>query len=372
MKIAFYHELHKGGARRATNEFAKQLTKRHQVDLYTIENEKQNEDEVYNNVFFYKFTTKPWFGKNWKLRLYKDTIELLKLILLNKKIAKDVNDRKYDLVFVTASQYLETPFVLNFINAPKFFYCHDPYYRIIYEPNLFHSENLNYLKNLYEKLNRFVRRHLDRHNVSKIDFVVCASRFIQEKFYLTYGKKGEVVYGGVDTSFFYSDNKKERGIDILFIGSKDFLDGYPLFEKILKKITVKVNVRTILSENEWLTDVQLREIYRESKLLIATSYNEPLGLLPLEAMACGAIVLAVNEAGYRESVLDGKTGYLIDRDEKKIAEKIDRLLKNQRLIKKMSNNAKEDMVKNWVWKKRGRELEKILISKIKPLNRSCS
>lgn len=370
MNIAVFHELHRGGARRATNEFAQQLKKLgHKVDLFTIDiGEKNDESLFYDKINYYKFSPRKWSRHDWQARLYKDTVELIKIFLLDRKIAKDIEAGSYDLAFISASEFIESPFILHFLKIPKFFYCHDPYYRMIYEPDLFNKTGVSRIKLFYEKLNRFIRKYLDKWDVKKIDFVICASKFIQEKFYLTYGKKGNVVYGGVDTSFFFPDNKKEREIDILFIGSEDFLDGYPLFEKILKRITVKVNVKTILSENEWLTDTQLREIYRKSKLLIATSYNEPLGLLPLEAMACGVVVLAVNEAGYKETVLDGETGYLIDRDEEKFSKKINWLLKNQKLIEKMSNDARENAIKNWTWKEKGRELEKILISKIKAIN----
>lgn len=368
MKIAFYHELNQGGARRATNEFAGQLSLRHQVDLYTIGNRKTDENKFYTKIYFYKFINKSWLGNDWKLRLYKDTIELIKLFLLSRKIAKDINQKKYDLVLVTASQYIETPFILNFIKGHKVFYCQDPYYRIIYEPSLFNSKNLNYFKVMYENLNRLVRKYLDRLDVKKIDFVICASKFIQEKFYLTYGKKGDVIYGGVDTAFFSPGNSKERAIDILFIGSKEFMDGYSFFEEILKAMKVKVNVKTILSENEWLTDIQIRDYYRQTKLLIATSYNEPLGLSPLEAMACGAVVLAVNEGGYKETVLNDKTGYLIERDIKKFSDKIEWLLKHQDLINKISENSRKEMLKQWSWENKGKSLEKTLMVILKGIH----
>jgi glycosyltransferase involved in cell wall biosynthesis len=366
MKIAIYHELNQGGARRAINEFAKQLSTTNEVvDLYTIGDGNIDEAKIYSKAHFYKFNTKTWIGNNWKIRLYKDTIELFKLLLLSKRIASDINEKKYDLVLVTASQFIETPFILNFLKAPKYFYCQDPYYRIIYEPDLFNSQNLNRFKILYERENRFIRKYLDLWNVKKIDVVICASKFIQEKFYLTYGKKGVIVYGGVDCNFFSPGNKINKEIDVLFVGSKEFMDGYPLLEDILSKISTKIKVKQILSENDWLTDVQIRDYYRKSKLLIAAAYNEPLGLVPLEAMACGVVVLAVNEGGHKETIINGKTGYLMDRNAKQFAEKIESLLKNPELLKKLSNNAKKNMNEKWTWNGKGKNLDKILSTHLK-------
>jgi len=47
MKIAFFHELHAGGARRASNEFAKHLSKNHIVDLFIVDNQKTDCEKLF-------------------------------------------------------------------------------------------------------------------------------------------------------------------------------------------------------------------------------------------------------------------------------------------------------------------------------------
>ena len=94
MKIAVFHELHSGGALRAVDEFVKGLKKDHQVDLYTTDN----------------FTPKKWNGGNWKLKLYKDTVELYKLFKLHRKIAQEINEKEYDIVFIHPSQFTQRSF----------------------------------------------------------------------------------------------------------------------------------------------------------------------------------------------------------------------------------------------------------------------
>ena len=39
MKIAVFHELGIGGARKAVNEFSKELIKKHKVDLYVVDDD---------------------------------------------------------------------------------------------------------------------------------------------------------------------------------------------------------------------------------------------------------------------------------------------------------------------------------------------
>ena len=52
--------------------------------------------------------------------------------------------------------------------------------------------------------------------------------------------------------------------------------------------------------------------------------DEDFGLAPLEAMASGKVVIAVNDGGYRESIVDGETGWLVPPTAESIAKAIAR------------------------------------------------
>ena len=58
-------------------------------------------------------------------------------------------------------------------------------------------------------------------------------------------------------------------------------------------------------------ETKLRELYANCRGLVVTSQAEDFGLTPIEAMAAGKAVLAVDEGGYRESLVPGKTGWLV-------------------------------------------------------------
>lgn len=348
MKIAVFHELPIGGGRRAVNEIAIRLKKNNIVDLHTVD-EKENvaEREYFSKVFFYKFPSKQLIKGPLK-RLYKDTIELLKLYFLHKKIAAEIRGRGYDFLLVHASKFIEAPFILRFPNKGKIFYCHDPYYRLVYEPQFTFPKNIGVIKKWYERINRFVRKILDKQNFYGADLIIANSSYTQEKIKKIYNKESFLVYLGVDENFFTPKPIKEE-YDVLFIGYRDQMDGYNLLEGALRYLPKNIRIKTVFTDQEWLDDKHLRDAYRKSKLIVCLGRNEPFGLIPLEAMACGVPVVALNKGGYKESIENGKTGILVEEKPKKIAVAIAYLLRNTSLREKMGKNARQSIEKSWTW-----------------------
>ena len=60
---------------------------------------------------------------------------------------------------------------------------------------------------------------------------------------------------------------------------------------------------------------------RARGLLMPIRWDEPFGMVMVEALACGTPVIAFPEGAARELVIDGKTGFLVD-DERAMADAI--------------------------------------------------
>jgi alpha-1,3/alpha-1,6-mannosyltransferase len=73
-------------------------------------------------------------------------------------------------------------------------------------------------------------------------------------------------------------------------------------------ITSDISVLFLLSVPNSLKSTLLST----SSLLVYTPRNEHFGIVPLEAMLAGVPVLAANEGGPTETVVDGETGWLRD------------------------------------------------------------
>jgi len=363
MNIAFFHELPDGGARNATLKMASLLkTLGHNVDLYYVAEKKDKIDsDNLNNVFFYEFKPKAWRGNNWAIRIYKDTLELVNLYKLDRKIANDINFKKYDMVVVNASQFIEAPFILRFIKTSKIFYAHDPNYRIIYEKLLDVPQSLGFIKYSYEKLNRFFRKIFDISNISKADLILANSKFAKDTIFKTYNLKSTVSYLGVDPDIFKPQDL-DKEIDILFVGSHDPIDGFQLLSDAVKIVDRKLNIASVPGKNNMTLSLgQMAVLYQKSKIVVCLAVNEPFGLVPLEAMSCKVPVIAVNEGGYIETVTNDKTGFLIKRDQKELAKKIKLLLDSPKLALRLGENGRNEVLTNWTWEKKCRGLEKILL-----------
>lgn len=363
MKIAVFHELPPGGARRAINEFSRSLKKRNKVDLYIVD-EFENKPEVnfYSKINFIKFMPEPWTGNNWRMRIYKDTIELVKLYFLHRKIAKRIDSKGYDVVLVSASKFIEAPFIMRFLKTPFVFYIHDPNYRLIYDNLVDIDKKLDFFRYNYERINRLIRKFLDKKNVSCAKVCLSPSNYIAGIFSKTYGKKNTVVRYGVDYNFFKPLNI-EKKYDLLYIGSSHPYDAYNFLKKSLAHINQKLIVKELLSDKEWISDDRkIRELYQTSRLMVCPAKKEGLGLTVGEAMACGLPVIAINEAGHKETVINNETGYLVPRDSKKFAAAITSLLKDENKQSEFSKNARNFVLKYWSWDKQAVKLENILSS----------
>ncbi len=113
-----------------------------------------------------------------------------------------------------------------------------------------------------------------------------------------------------------------------------------------QKIT---NVRFLghLGNNEHL----LVKLYSRANVFVAPSiWDEPLGLVILEAMACETTVVVTRKGGIPLAVKEGKNGLFIKaRSVMDIVEKVNTLLDNDEKRQKMAQNAREIAGSQFSW-----------------------
>lgn len=374
MKVAVFYNIAFSGAKRVVQEHVIGLRSLgHHVDVYTTDSAKDifSPAEKSDNSYLYPF--KPVVINLPILsRLKGDFIDtFITLRGIHKKIAKDIDQRNYDIVLVHTDISTQAPFLLRYLKTKSVYFCLEPL-RNAYEYSLRFKENVIFIKNIYENINRWFRKQIDRSNTLSADHILALSLFGRERIISSYDLYPKVSYLGVNEKLFRPKKNKKKKY-IFFVAEKQSIYGYDLAKKAMdlvpKKIKQKFKIISWKKNNsERLSDEELVDLYNQSILILSLSKFDTFGLVPLESMACGVPVIGLNVAGYRETIINNQTGYLVDFDSQDIANKIIYLLNNPQVIESMGKNGREWIEHKWTWELQIKNLEKLLKEFIKSKN----
>lgn len=397
MRIAIYHNLPSGGAKRTLYEAAKRLSLNHTLHEYTLDTADRefcNLNDLICEQFVTSFSPSRLFrsplGRLNQLQRWRD---LQTLDRLAHKIAEKIDSGKYDIVFAQPCMWTQAPLILRYLRTPSIYYCHEPP-RHIYEyidraantkPGSFYAlDRIDPLIQLY----RNTGRRLDWMAVRSAKLVLVNSIFIQKRVKQIYGVDSIVSYHGVDTDLFSPGPENRHQSYVLSVGAIQPHKGYdflinslahvdkrirPTLKLIgnMENIREQVFLQALAKEKE--VDLQIEvgvdhktllQRYKDSILVAYAPHNEPFGLVPLEAMACGKPVVGVNEGGVKETVIHEVTGLLVDRDPEKFGQALQLMLSKPDLVDQYGRNGRRHVLENWSWNRSVQKLEQHMSSLI--------
>lgn len=101
----------------------------------------------------------------------------------------------------------------------------------------------------------------------------------------------------------------------------------------------------------WQSHDEMRALYQASDICVVPSvWDEPFGLVALEAMALGRPVCASRVGGLQNIVIDGETGFLFDRgDAAALAQKLAALLDDAGLRVRMGEAGRRRVEAHYTW-----------------------
>src|SRR5205085_5682494 len=95
---------------------------------------------------------------------------------------------------------------------------------------------------------------------------------------------------------------------------------------------------------------ELRYYYCAGDVAVTTPWYEPFGLTPLEAMACGRVVIGSAVGGITYTIADGETGFLVPpRDPEALAACLRQLLVQPGLRARMGRAARARVERDFTW-----------------------
>jgi len=101
----------------------------------------------------------------------------------------------------------------------------------------------------------------------------------------------------------------------------------------------------------WLDHQKIKEFYRDMDICVVPSlWEEPFGMVAVEAMASGKPVIASRAGGLSDSVKDSVTGFHFPPgDSNALAEKLNILLDDSSLREKMGRAGRERVERLFDW-----------------------
>jgi glycosyltransferase involved in cell wall biosynthesis len=387
MRIALFHNLPSGGAKRTVSEAVRRLTGRHQVDVFTLTSAEHAFGDVRASASAHydaPFTPRREFASPFgRLNPIVRWIELGRLERVARGVGRQIDRGGYDVALVHPCRVEQAPSVLcHLTQTPSVYYCHEPL-RLIYEemparPYDDRSNARRRVLNGIDPLPRVYRnslRRVDQRNTARATSVLANSSFTAGNVARVYGRQAHVSYHGVDTTRFApaDASRSRRRPVVLSVGSLTPLKGFDFLVSALARCPAATRPSLVIASNAQnpaerlylerlaashdvrlelagaVGDDDLVRLYNEASVVAYAPVREPFGLVPLEAMACATPVVAVREGGVPESVVDGHTGLLCDRDANQFATAIENLVWDRRLARRMGENGRDHVMRAWTW-----------------------
>lgn len=293
----------------------------------------------------------------------------------------------FDVLVVSTAGFAELVALRN-ANLPTIAFCHTPL-RVIHDPHIkqkYLSEHGNLARLQYGFFSKAYRT-AEKLAWEKFRFAIVASREVASRLeaagicpkekieFLKYGVDCKKYEGKARKKYFLLPGRiswtKNVGLGVHAFGRMiqrhPELSNFSLvvaggvdeksrdFFEALKKNSEEAKVRFVQNPS----DKELNALYANCYCVLFTAINEDWGLVPIEGMAFSKPVIAANQGGPRESIVDKETGFLAEPDEEDFAQKMALLAKNPSLAKKMGEAGKK-RAKLYDWAQATKRMDELL------------
>jgi glycosyltransferase involved in cell wall biosynthesis len=295
-----------------------------------------------------------------------------------RRLARRVADLTPDALYVNPCRYLQTPPLPLSRLPPAVYFCDEPR-RVDAEPEAAARRNQSTLR-LYAPL--YAReRQLDRSTVSTVHTIATNSRYTAAEIRRVYGRAATVIPMGVAESLRSEPVPPPQGGGyVLSVGTLLPSKGHDLALTAAGASLTRPRVQIVAprpnpSEQARLSqiahelgidvqfhvgvsDLELAGLYASAIGVLYLAEREPLGLVSLEAQACGCPVIVAAEGGLPETIVEDVTGWSCAREPRAAGALVDRLAEPA-VRSRMSGAGREHAAK-WTWRASASEVDKLL------------
>jgi glycosyltransferase involved in cell wall biosynthesis len=331
-KIAIYHNLYPGGALHQMYEISKKLLNlNYQIDYYSL----SPTSSIKTTQQFIHYVPDP---KNLFQELYQVIYVLPKL---QKRMAREIDHKKYDAVLVFPCKRTQAPHLLKYLKNKSTFYMFMEPKREFYEPTSFSHNCIN--KWISRKI-RSIIKIIDKRNCQKAHHIISNSYFTQNNLRKIY-KRNSIVLIPAIKQIKKIYQIKINNQKVLSLGLLSMLKGHHISSNVYPKLhiygkTSHDNIKKFISTQTKIFPnftESVNTIYKKYDIFMANQINEPFGLTTLEATNKKLFIIGTNEGGTCEIVQNGINGILLPISNISLSRKIINSIINSRKIKFFKN-----------------------------------
>lgn len=400
LRIAVYHNLHSGGAKRVAAGHLRSLTARHHVSLYSLRTADHafaaaaDDPSVDRHLYDHQgpeMLRSPFGRLNPLLRMENAR----RLDALGRRMAEDIDRTGHDVALVHPCAVTAAPFLLKWLSTPSVYYAHE-WPRMLYEPRIERPETdvssrragARRALDQWDPIVAISRRYftsVDRTNARAATRILTNSEYTRANLRAAYQREADVCYLGIEAHMTETAaTAAPRGRAVLSVGSLTPAKGFDFVIAALATLPVDATGQrpplVIISNFEeageraylnalaarlgvnltihvGVSDADLRVWYARAGCVAYAPVREPFGLVALEAMAAGAPLVAVAEGGIQESVIDGTTGLLAPRHADAFGAAVARMLDDTAMARRLAEGGRANVAANWTWSRHLERLE---------------
>jgi len=165
-------------------------------------------------------------------------------------------------------------------------------------------------------------------------------------------------YKGVELILQAVAAMQDRRTEVEIAGSGD---DRPRLEALARSLDLGRRVRFL----GFVSEAEKSALLRRAWIVSLTSPKEGWGITNLEAAACGTPVVASDSPGLRESVLDGRTGFLVKHgDVRELAAAYDRIIADPALLTRLGT-AGRAFAESFTWESAADHTEAHLLNRVR-------
>lgn len=304
-----------------------------------------------------------------KPRMIRPPLRYLDMVMLERawrRAGHRMAGFQPDVVYLNPCRFLQAPPVLSSDMPPSLYFC-DEVRRVDDERDGRSSRN-PFTAPLYRPLYSRQRR-IDRVTALHATALATNSRYTATQIERVYGRRATVVRLGVTESLITPTPDRATGGFLLSVGTLISSKGHDLVLQAAALADSRPSVRIVAprpSPREQarlkgladelgipveidvaIDDAALRDLYAAATVTLYLALREPFGLVSLEAQALGCPVVVANDGGLPETILEGVTGWSVEREPVAVAALVDRLA-DSRVRAAMSAAARAHALE-WSW-----------------------